>query len=78
MVFSFGMFHAGVLIPLVLIQLQAVKEEGLLNLKDKVRDLVPEIEFVNPWEASAPILVEHLLYLDLNHLSSSNILNHTY
>lgn len=38
-----------------------LQEEGRLNLKDKVRDLIPEIEFTNPWEEEAPILVEHLL-----------------
>lgn len=38
-----------------------LQEEGRLSLKDKVRDLVPEIEFSNPWEETNPILVEHLL-----------------
>lgn len=38
-----------------------LKEEGRLNLNDKVRDLVPEIEFENQWEDTNPILVEHLL-----------------
>src|SRR5690606_36154585 len=38
-----------------------LQEEGLLSLKDKVRDLIPEIEFTNPWSGTAPILVEHLL-----------------
>lgn len=38
-----------------------LQEEGRLSLKDKVRDLVPEIEFSNPWEETNPILVVHLL-----------------
>lgn len=36
-------------------------EEGRLSLQDKVQDLVPEIEFKNPWEDTNPILLEHLL-----------------
>lgn len=38
-----------------------LQEEGRLNLHDRVRDLVPEIEFENQWEETNPILVEHLL-----------------
>ncbi|MFD2516013.1 serine hydrolase domain-containing protein [Pontibacter locisalis] len=38
-----------------------LQEQGKLSLKDKVRDLVPEIEFNNPWETTNPVLVEHLL-----------------
>ena len=38
-----------------------LQEEGKVNLKDKVKDLVPEIEFTNPWAETNPILVEHLL-----------------
>jgi CubicO group peptidase (beta-lactamase class C family) len=38
-----------------------LQEEGLISLKDKVRDLVPDISFINPWENEAPIRVEHLL-----------------
>ena len=36
-------------------------EEGKVNLKDKVSDLIPEIEFTNQWAETNPILVEHLL-----------------
>lgn len=36
-------------------------EEGKLNLNDKLSDLVPEIYFENPWEATNPIRVVHLL-----------------
>jgi CubicO group peptidase (beta-lactamase class C family) len=45
-------------VSLAILKLQ---EEGLVGLKDKVRDLVPEVEFTNPWEATNPILVEQLL-----------------
>ncbi|MGV3558907.1 serine hydrolase domain-containing protein [Larkinella arboricola] len=38
-----------------------LQEEGRISLKDKVRDLAPEIAFTNPWEDTAPIRVEHLL-----------------
>jgi CubicO group peptidase (beta-lactamase class C family) len=36
-------------------------EQGKLSLADKVRDLVPEVEFENPWSDTNPVLVEHLL-----------------
>lgn len=45
-------------VSLAILKLQ---EEGRVSLKDKVRDLVPEIEFKNPWSEKSPILVEHLL-----------------
>jgi CubicO group peptidase (beta-lactamase class C family) len=45
-------------VSLAILKLQ---EEGKVSLKDKVRDLVPEIQFTNPWSETAPILVEHLL-----------------
>ena len=45
-------------VSLAILKLQ---EEGLVDLKDKVRDLVPEVEFTNPWVGTNPILVEQLL-----------------
>jgi CubicO group peptidase (beta-lactamase class C family) len=36
-------------------------EEGKLHLTDKLHDLAPEIAFDNPWEATNPILIGHLL-----------------
>ncbi len=36
-------------------------EDGKVNLDDKVRDLIPEIEFTNQWEDTHPVLVAHLL-----------------
>lgn len=36
-------------------------EEGRLSLDAKVRDLVPELSFDNPWEATDPVRVVHLL-----------------
>lgn len=38
-----------------------LQEEGRLNLKDKVRDLLPELKIINPWEEQYPIRIEHLL-----------------
>jgi CubicO group peptidase (beta-lactamase class C family) len=45
-------------VALAILKLQ---EEGRLNLKDKIRDLIPEIEFNNPWEDEYPIRIENLL-----------------
>lgn len=45
-------------VALAILKLQ---EEGRLSLKDKIRDLIPEIEFVNPWEDKYPIRIENLL-----------------
>ncbi len=49
------MFRLGsvskVIVALAILKLQ---EEGRINLKDKVRDLIPEIEFNNPWEDEYP------------------------
>ena len=36
-------------------------EQGKLTLNDTVRSLVPEIQFQNPWEATDPVRVVHLL-----------------
>lgn len=38
-----------------------LQEEGRLNLKDKIKDIIPEIKFNNPWEATHPIRIENLL-----------------
>jgi len=38
-----------------------LQEEGRLNLKDKVRDLIPDLEIINPWEDQYPIRIENLL-----------------
>src|SRR5690606_36470082 len=45
-------------VSLAILKLQ---EEGKINLKDRVHDLIPEIGFENPWRGTSPILVEHLL-----------------
>ncbi len=56
------MFRLGsvskVYVALAILKLQ---EEGHLDLKDKIRDLIPEIEFNNPWEDKFPIRIENLL-----------------
>ncbi len=38
-----------------------LQEEGKLNLNDKIRDLVPEIQFENQWEETHPVRIAHLL-----------------
>jgi len=38
-----------------------LQEEGRLNLKDKVKDIIPEIEIKNPWDDQHPIRIENLL-----------------
>ena len=56
------MFRLGsiskVYVALAILKLQ---EEGRLSLKDKIRDLIPEIKFNNPWEDKYPIRIENLL-----------------
>jgi CubicO group peptidase (beta-lactamase class C family) len=56
------MFRLGsiskVYVALAILKLQ---EDGRLNLKDKIRDLIPEIEFNNPWEEEHPVRIENLL-----------------
>lgn len=46
------------LIAMALLKLQ---EEGKLSLENKVKDIVPEITIVNPWEQSDPVRIVHLL-----------------
>jgi CubicO group peptidase (beta-lactamase class C family) len=36
-------------------------EEGRLKLETPVADLVPEVQFFNPWESTRPVRVVHLL-----------------
>lgn len=45
-------------VSLAILKLQ---EEGQLNLKDKVSDLIPDLEIINPWEDKYPITIENLL-----------------
>lgn len=45
-------------VALAILKLQ---EEGHLHLKDKIKDIIPEISFNNPWEDTYPIRVENLL-----------------
>ncbi|MDP4210793.1 MAG: serine hydrolase domain-containing protein [Bacteroidota bacterium] len=46
------------LVALAILKLQ---EEGRLNLKDKIKDIIPEIKFTNAWEEKFPIRIENLL-----------------
>ncbi len=56
------MFRLGsiskMMVSLAILKLQ---EEGKLNLKDKIKDIIPEIKFDNPWEETNPIRIENLL-----------------
>jgi len=45
-------------VALAILKLQ---EEGRLNLKDKIKDIIPEIKFNNPWEDKYPVRIENLL-----------------
>lgn len=45
-------------VALAILKLQ---EEGRLNLKDKIIDIIPEIKFINTWEDKYPIRIENLL-----------------
>jgi CubicO group peptidase (beta-lactamase class C family) len=38
-----------------------LQEEGKLNLTDTVRQWVPDVAFVNPWESNDPVRLVHLL-----------------
>jgi CubicO group peptidase (beta-lactamase class C family) len=46
------------MVSLAILKLQ---EEGKLNLNDRIRNIIPEIEFDNPWEDTHPIRIENLL-----------------
>ncbi len=56
------MFRLGsvskIFVSLAILKLQ---EEGKLNLKDKVSDIIPEIKIINPWKDKYPIRIENLL-----------------
>jgi CubicO group peptidase (beta-lactamase class C family) len=46
---------------LVAIAILKLQEEGKLQLSDKIKDIIPEIQFENPWESTAPVRIVHLL-----------------
>ena len=56
------MFRLGsvskIFVSLAILKLQ---EDGKLNLKDKISDLIPEINIENPWKDKHPIRIENLL-----------------
>jgi len=56
------MFRLGsvskIFVSLAILKLQ---EDGKLNLKDKVSDIIPEIKIENPWKDKHPIRIENLL-----------------
>ena len=46
------------IVALAILKLQ---EEGKLSLEDQLKNIIPEVEFENPWEETHPIQVVHLL-----------------
>jgi len=55
--FRLGSVSKGI-VALAALQLQ---EAGKLQLTDTVRQWAPDVAFVNPWEATNPVRLEHLL-----------------
>ena len=45
----------------VSVSIMMLVEQGLISLDDKIRDIVPEIEFENQWEDTHPIRIVHCL-----------------
>lgn len=45
----------------VAIAILKLQEEGKLKLSDKIKDIIPEIQFENPWESTDPVRIVHLL-----------------
>lgn len=59
---SLTMFRIGSISKMfVALSILKLQEEGKVSLNDKVHDLVPDLEYNNPWEETNPILVAHLL-----------------
>jgi hypothetical protein len=46
---------------LLAIAILKLQEEGKLKLSDKIKDIIPEIQFENPWESTYPVRIVHLL-----------------
>jgi CubicO group peptidase (beta-lactamase class C family) len=46
---------------LLAIAILKLLEEGKLKLSDKIKDIIPEIQFENPWESTYPVRIVHLL-----------------
>lgn len=46
---------------LVALGILALVADGRLHLEDRLADVAPEIAFTNPWQATQPITVTHLL-----------------
>lgn len=43
------------------LSIMMLKEQGLLDLNDKMADLIPEVKFYNKWEDKYPVRIVHLL-----------------
>jgi len=46
---------------LVALGILKLVEDGKLSLDDMLKDIAPEVQFINPWEATHPIKLIHLL-----------------
>lgn len=46
---------------LVALSILKLQEEGKLKLSDKIKDIIPEVQFDNPWESTDPVRIVHLL-----------------
>lgn len=46
---------------LVALSILKLQEEGKLKLSDKIKDIIPEVQFENPWESTDPVRIVHLL-----------------
>ncbi|MDX1963361.1 MAG: serine hydrolase domain-containing protein [Pirellulales bacterium] len=56
------MFRAGSISKsFVAIALLKLREQGKVRLDDRLRDLVGDVEFANPWESTDPLRLVHLL-----------------
>lgn len=56
------MFRAGSISKsFVAIALLKLQEQGKVRLDDRLRDLVGDVEFANPWESTDPLRLVHLL-----------------
>ncbi|MEJ2595747.1 MAG: serine hydrolase [bacterium] len=49
----------------VAVAVMQLVEQGKLSLDDQVQELPPEISFENPWEATDPLRVFHLLEAEM-------------
>jgi len=54
-------FQGSIAKAFVSLSMLKLQEEGRLGLQDTLRSRAPEVEFDNPWEATDPVRIVHLL-----------------